>query len=102
MNEPTANTKNNKTGVLGALIGVAAAVPNLTAAAAFSLLGLAGGTAASVAGWLSPVFIGLSAALLGRAHYVLYVLKRGSRMSTVITWLATVFVIGYWTWQWGR
>ncbi len=28
MNDPTADTKNSKTGVLGALIGVAAAVPN--------------------------------------------------------------------------
>jgi hypothetical protein len=55
-----------------------------------------------VAGWLAPVFIGLSAALLGRAHYVLYVLKRGSHTSTVITWLATLFVIAYWTWQWGK
>ena len=55
-----------------------------------------------MAGWLAPIFIGLSAALIGRAHYVLYVLKRGSRMSTVITWLATVFIIAYWTWQWGK
>jgi hypothetical protein len=46
-----------------------------------SLLGLAGGTAASVAGWLAPVLIALSVALLARAHYVLYVLKRGTRAS---------------------
>ena len=52
-----------------------------------------------VAGWLSPIMIGLSAALLGRAHYVLYVLQRGNRASTVITWLATVFVIGFWTFK---
>jgi len=44
--------------------------------------------------------IGLSAMLLGRAHYVLFILKRGNRSSTVVTWLATVFVVGYWTWQW--
>jgi len=52
-----------------------------------------------VAGWLAPVLIGLSVALLGRAFYVLYVRKRGNRASTVITWLSAVFVIGYWTWR---
>ena len=55
-----------------------------------------------IAGWLSPVLIGLSTVLLGRAHYVLYVLKRGNRASTVITWLASVFVIGFWIWRWMR
>ena len=49
---------------------------------------------------MAPVLIGLTAVLLGRAHYVLYVLKRGNRFSTVMTWTATVFVIGYWSWQW--
>jgi hypothetical protein len=44
----------------------------------------------------------LSAALLGRAHYVLYILKRGNRTSTVVTWLTTLFVIGYWAWQWSK
>jgi hypothetical protein len=61
---------------------------------------LAGGTAATLAGWLSPIVIALSAVLLGRAHYVLYVLKRGNRASTVITWAATLLVIGFWTWKW--
>ena len=52
-----------------------------------------------MAGWLSPVFIVLSAALLGRAQYVLYVVKRGTRASAVITWLATLLVLGFWTWR---
>jgi hypothetical protein len=52
-----------------------------------------------VAGWLAPILIGLSVALLGRALYVLYVRKRGSRASTVITWLSVAFVISYWTWR---
>jgi hypothetical protein len=52
-----------------------------------------------MAGWLSPAFIVLSAALLGRAHYVLYVVKRGTRASAVITWLATLVVVGFWTWK---
>ena len=53
-----------------------------------------------MANWLAPVFIVLAAGLLVRAHYMLYVLKRGNRLTTVITLLATVFVVGFWTWQW--
>jgi len=64
-----------------------------------SLLGLAGSAAATVPSWLAPVLIGLSVALLGRAFYVLYVRKRGSRASTAITWLSAMFVVGYWTWR---
>ncbi len=30
---------------------------------------------------------------------MLHFLKRGNRLSATITWLATVFVVGYWTWQ---
>jgi len=48
---------------------------------------------------LSPILIGVSALLLGRSHYVLYVLKQGTRATVVITWLSTLFVIGFWTWQ---
>jgi hypothetical protein len=48
---------------------------------------------------LSPALIGLTTVLLGRAHYLLYA-KRGNRWSVAITWLATVFVIGFWSWQW--
>jgi hypothetical protein len=64
-----------------------------------SLLGLAGGAASSVAGWLAPVLLVLSAALLGRAFYILYVRKRGSRATVVITWLSAAVVFGYWTWR---
>lgn len=49
---------------------------------------------------LTPALIGVSALLLGRAHYVLYVLKRGNRLSTVVTWLTTIFVVGFWSWKW--
>jgi hypothetical protein len=48
---------------------------------------------------LSPALIGVSALLLGRAHYVLYALKRGTRATALITWLSTVLVIGFWSWQ---
>jgi hypothetical protein len=53
-----------------------------------------------VAGWLAPFAVGLSILLLGRAHYTLYVLKHGNRMSTAITWVATVLVVGFWAWKW--
>ena len=52
-----------------------------------------------VAGWLAPILIGLSLVLLARSFYILYVLRRGSRVSTVVTWVAAVFVIGFWTWK---
>jgi hypothetical protein len=52
-----------------------------------------------VAGWLSPVLGGLTVVLLGRAHFILYVRKRGSRSTAIITWLATTLVIGFWTWR---
>ena len=64
-----------------------------------SLLGLAGGAAAGVAGWLSPVMIALSLLLLGRAFYVLYVQRRGNRASAAITWASALFIAGYWTWK---
>ena len=53
-----------------------------------------------MASWLSPILIGLAALALARAHYVLYVVKRGNRFSVITTWLATVLVIGFWTWKW--
>jgi hypothetical protein len=65
-----------------------------------ALLGLAGSaTAALVVSWLAPVLIVLSVLLLGRSFYILYVQRRGTRGTAVITWLAAAFVIGYWTWQ---
>jgi len=48
---------------------------------------------------MAPVFIGLSAAIFGRAHYFLYLLKRRNRTTEVITWAATLFVVGFWSWQ---
>ncbi|MCI0377115.1 MAG: hypothetical protein L0215_05895 [Gemmataceae bacterium] len=52
-----------------------------------------------MAGWLAPVLIGLSVLLLGRAFYILYVHRRGTRASAVITWLSAIFVVGFWTWR---
>ena len=60
---------------------------------------MAGSAWAAVAvGWLSPVLVVLSVALLGRSFYVLYVLKQGSTPVKVLTWLSATFVVGFWTW----
>jgi len=45
------------------------------------------------------VLIGVSVLLLGRSFHILYVQRRGTRASTVITWLSAAFVAGYWTWR---
>ncbi len=52
-----------------------------------------------VADWVLPVLIVLSILLLGRSFYILYVKRRGNRVSAVITWLSALFVVGYWTWR---
>jgi hypothetical protein len=49
--------------------------------------------------WLAPVLIGLSVLLLLRSFYILYVQRRGTRATAVITWCSAVGVIGFWTWQ---
>jgi len=49
--------------------------------------------------WLAPVLILVSVLLLGRAFYILYVLRRGNRVSAVITWLSLLIVVCFWTWQ---
>jgi hypothetical protein len=49
--------------------------------------------------WLAPVLIGLSVLLLLRSFYILYVRRRGTRASALLTWFATIFVISFWTWQ---
>jgi hypothetical protein len=36
---------------------------------------------------------------LGRSFHILYVKRRGTRTSAVLTWLSAVFVIGFWTWR---
>ena len=52
-----------------------------------------------MAGWLAPVLIAVSAALLGRAHYVIYVLKQSTRSTVVVTWAVTALVGGFWSWK---
>ena len=65
-----------------------------------ALLGLAGTAAAEVVtDWLAPVLISLSVLLLLRSFYILYVRRRGTRASAVVTWLSAFFVVGFWTWH---
>jgi hypothetical protein len=65
-----------------------------------ALLGLVGiAVSELVLGWLVPALIALSILLLGRSFYILYVQKRGNRLSVVLTWMSAGFVIGYWTWR---
>jgi hypothetical protein len=52
-----------------------------------------------VTSWLAPVLIGLSVLLLLRSFYILYVQRRGTRASTIITWCSAAFIVGFWTWQ---
>ena len=49
--------------------------------------------------WLAPVLIVVSALLLGRSFYILYVSKRGTLTTTIITWLSAAFVVGYWSYR---
>jgi hypothetical protein len=52
-----------------------------------------------VASWVVPALMGLSAVLLGRSFYALYVQKRGTRANVILTWLSAALVVGMWTWR---
>ncbi|MDA1016817.1 MAG: hypothetical protein O3A00_20460 [Planctomycetota bacterium] len=45
------------------------------------------------------MLIGVSALLLGRAHYVMHVLRRRTCSSAIVTWIVTVLVLGFWIWK---
>jgi hypothetical protein len=49
--------------------------------------------------WLAPVLIGLSVLLLGRAFWILYVRRRGTCASKIITWVSATVIVGFWTWR---
>ncbi len=51
------------------------------------------------AGWVAPLAAVVSALLLGRAFYVLYVKRRGNAFSVVVTWSAAVLLVALWTWR---
>lgn len=43
--------------------------------------------------------MGMTVVLLGRAHYVLYYLKRRNRFSVLMTWGVTIAIVGFWGWR---
>jgi hypothetical protein len=65
--------------------------------ALLSVLGLAGTTAALAARWLAPGLALLSAALLARSFYSLYVQRRGTRAARVTTWVSAALVVVFWS-----
>lgn len=69
----------------------------------FALLGLAGSTTAGLAGlgdgWVMLVLLGVSAVLLGYSFYSIYVWGNGTTANKIITWLAALLAVGFWTWQ---
>jgi hypothetical protein len=70
------------------------------APALFSVTGLAGTAAAVyVTRWVSPGLAVVSAALLARSFYALYVRKSGSRTSEVATWVSAFSVAGFWVYR---
>ena len=70
---------------------------------ALALLGMTGVVLArEVAGELQPFLWGISVLLLARAHYGIWIRRRGNRLSRIVVWIATGFVggMGLATW-WG-
>lgn len=67
----------------------------------FALLGLAGvALARSVTAGFTPYLLAVSVLFLGRAHYLIYVKRRGSRASRVVAWLSTVMALSLWAVRW--
>jgi hypothetical protein len=64
-----------------------------------SLLGIGTGVAAVVARWMSPALMLLALLFLARSFYTLYVHKRGSRASKILTWVSAAVVATFWTWR---
>jgi hypothetical protein len=65
----------------------------------FSLLGLAGTSAALLTRWLSPALMVLSVTLLARSFYSLYGQRRGTRTAEAITWASSALVVLFWMYR---
>ena len=52
-------------------------------------------------GKLALVFLVISAAFLGRAHYLLYWRKHGNRLSIVLVWFSTATAVVLWAYRFG-
>jgi len=49
--------------------------------------------------WLSPLLLCASLLLIARSFYLLYVKGMRTVLTTIITWLSLLFIIGFWTWR---
>ena len=91
------NLTNPAAVVAGAVVTWLGTLKCCALPAFFSVLGLAGTTAALVARWLAPALALLSAALLARSFYSLYWQRRGTCASRVTTWVSAALVVLLWT-----
>ncbi len=86
------------------LFGAGLVVPwCCVAPAALSLVGVTGlslGVLTRIEATWFPYLAILAVALLGRAHYLLYIKHQGNRVSHVVTWAATLLVITLWGERW--
>jgi hypothetical protein len=65
-----------------------------------ALLGAAGSaTATVVGGWVGPALLCLSALLLGRSFYKIYVRGVRTRATVVIAWSALLFSLTMFAWR---
>jgi hypothetical protein len=89
--------KEKLSSALAVLAGAAASKACCILPALLSVSGLAGTAAAGFANrWLAPVLALVSLTLLGRSFYNLYVLRRGSRFSRVLTWTSAAIIVLVW------
>lgn len=67
----------------------------------FAVLGLAGvALARSVTAGFTPYLLVVSVIFLGRAHYLIYVKRQGTRFSHVVVWLSTILALTLWAVRW--
>lgn len=66
----------------------------------FGLLGAAGAARGLLMEAFYPLFI-ISLLLLGRAHYLIFFKRRGSRISRAVTWAFTVGALALWAFRFG-
>lgn len=71
--------------------------------AALSLLGFFGaaGAARLLLEEITFPLFGISLLLLGRAHYLIYFKKHGSRISRVVVWASTIGALALWAFRFG-
>jgi len=66
----------------------------------FGFLGAAGAARGLLIEAFYPLFI-ISLLLLGRAHYLIYFKKHGSRISKAVVWASTIGALALWAFRFG-